>query len=66
MDYVKIKLPDGDKLIVGKEKIGLLKGQCEIIEKFKGKDLVGLEYEPLYEIKELKSQNSYKLWLQIL
>jgi len=61
MDYVKIKLPDGDKLIVGKEKIGLLKGQCEIIEKFKGKDLVGLEYEPLYEIKELKSQNSYKV-----
>jgi isoleucyl-tRNA synthetase len=61
IDYVKVKLPDGDKLILGKEKIGLLKGQCEIIEKFKGKDLVGLEYEPLYNIKELKSENSYKV-----
>jgi isoleucyl-tRNA synthetase len=61
IDYVKVKLPDGDKLILGKEKIGLLKGQCEIIEKFKGKNLVGLEYEPLYDIKELKSENSYKV-----
>ena len=61
IDYVKVELPDGDKLILGKEKIGLLKGQCKIIEKIKGKDLVGLEYEPLYDIKELKSENSYKV-----
>lgn len=61
IDYVKVKLPDGDKLILGKEKIGLLKGQCEVIEKFKGKNLVGLEYEPLYDIKELQSENSYKV-----
>lgn len=61
IDYVKVKLPDGDKLIIGKEKLGLLKGQGEIIEKLKGKDLVGLEYEPLYDIKELQSKNSYKV-----
>ncbi len=61
IEYVKVKLPDGDKLILGKEKIGLLKGQCEIIEKFKGEKLIGLEYEPLYDIKELKSENSYKV-----
>lgn len=61
IDYVKVKLPDGDKLILGKEKLGLLKGQCEVIEKLKGKDLVGLEYEPLYNIKELQGENSYKV-----
>ncbi|HOF44429.1 MAG TPA: isoleucine--tRNA ligase [Candidatus Pacearchaeota archaeon] len=61
IEYVKVELPDGDKLIIGKEKIGLLKGQCKIIEKLKGKDLIGLEYEPLYEIKELKSDNSYRI-----
>jgi isoleucyl-tRNA synthetase len=61
IDYVKVKLPDGDKLILGKEKLGLLKGKCEVIEKLKGKDLVGLEYEPLYNIKELQSNNSYKI-----
>ncbi len=61
IDYVKVQLPDGDKLILGKEKIGLLKGQCEVLKKIKGKELVGLEYEPLYDIKELKSENSYKI-----
>ena len=50
IDYVKVKLPDGDKLILGKGKLGLLKGKYEEIERLKGKDLVGLEYEPLYKI----------------
>jgi len=27
----------------------------------KGKDLIGLEYEPLYDIKELQADNSYKI-----
>ncbi|MFH1503267.1 MAG: isoleucine--tRNA ligase [Candidatus Diapherotrites archaeon] len=61
IDYVKVKLPDGDKLILGKERLGILKGQCEVLEKLKGKDLVGLEYEPLYDIKELQGENSYKI-----
>ncbi len=61
IDYVKVKLPDGDKLILGKEKLGLLKGQYEILERMKGKDLIGLEYEPLYDIKELQADNSYKI-----
>lgn len=29
----------------------------------KGKDLVGLEYEPLFEVGELKSSKSYKVYL---
>jgi isoleucyl-tRNA synthetase len=61
IDYVKVKLPDGDQLILGKEKLGLLKGQYEILERMKGKELVGLEYEPLYDIKELQADNSYKV-----
>ncbi len=60
IDYVKVQLPDGDKLIVGKEKIDLIKGG-KIIEEFKGKDLVGLEYEPLFDIKELQNENSHKI-----
>jgi isoleucyl-tRNA synthetase len=61
IDYVKVQLPDGDKLILGKEKLDLIKGNYEIVEKMKGKDLVGLEYEPLYEVKELENENSYKV-----
>lgn len=60
-DYVKVKLEDGDKAILGKEKLNLIKGEYEIVESFKGKDLVGLEYEPLYKVKEIESENSYKV-----
>jgi len=44
---------------LAKEKLDLVKG--EVIEKFKGKDLVGLEYEPLYNIKEAKNEHSHKI-----
>ena len=63
LDYVKIKLADGDSLILGKEKLNLIKGDYKIIEEFKGKDLVGLEYEPLYDIKESQNKNSHKIIL---
>jgi isoleucyl-tRNA synthetase len=61
IDYIKAELPDGDKLILGKDKLGLLKGNYKIIEKLKGKDLVGLEYEPLYDIPETQNENSHKV-----
>ena len=34
-----------------------------ILHTFLGKDLVGLEYEPLFDIKELKSSKSYKIYV---
>lgn len=61
IDYVKIKLEDGDFLILGKEKLNLIKGKYEIVEELKGKKLVGLEYEPLYDIKESQNKNSHKI-----
>lgn len=61
IDYVKVELEDGDKLILGKEKLDLIKGKYKLLEKFKGKDLVGLEYEPLYNIPETQNENSHKV-----
>ncbi|MBT4165554.1 isoleucine--tRNA ligase [archaeon] len=61
LDYVKVELPDKDKLILGKEKLDLIQGDYKIIEKLKGKDLLGLEYEPLFNIKELQNENSHKI-----
>ena len=61
IDYVKVKLEDGDKLILAKDKIELIKGKHTIVEEMNGKKLVGLEYEPLYNIKELQNGNSYKI-----
>ena len=46
--YVKLKVGK-DNLILAKERLSVLKEEYKIIEEFKGKDLLGLEYEPLYD-----------------
>ncbi|MBD3247408.1 isoleucine--tRNA ligase [Candidatus Pacearchaeota archaeon] len=62
IDYVKVELPDKDKIIIGKERLDALEGMdYKIVEKMKGKDLVGLEYEPLYDIKETQNEKSHKV-----
>ncbi len=63
IDYVKVKLPDGDFLILGKDRLDVLEFEYEIVEEFKGKDLEGVEYEPLFDIEELKNENSHKVIL---
>ncbi len=61
--YVKIKLPDGDFLIVGKDRLNVIDLKYEIVEEFLGKKLEGIEYEPLYDIKETQNENSHKIIL---
>ncbi|MBR9706493.1 isoleucine--tRNA ligase [Candidatus Pacearchaeota archaeon] len=63
IDYVKVELPDGDKLIIGKDRMDVLQGDYKIVEEIKGKDLVGVEYEPLFDIKKLQNENSHKIIL---
>ena len=60
LDYVKIYQPlpnlplskgeekEGVSLILAKSRLSVIEGEYKIIEEMKGKDLVGLEYEPLY------------------
>ena len=47
IDYVKIKINE-DILILAKPRLSVVSEEYEIISELKGKDLVGLEYEPLY------------------
>lgn len=61
IDYVKIQLEDKDKIILGKDKLNLIKGKYKVLEKIKGKDLVGLEYEPLYDIPETQNDKSHRI-----
>ena len=63
IDYVKVKLPDGDKIILAKDRLGVLKEGYKIVEEFKGKKLEGLEYEPLYNIPETQNKKSHKVIL---
>lgn len=47
--YVKIKMnADGAFYILAKARLSIIEGAYEIVEEMKGKELVGLEYEPLY------------------
>jgi len=53
-DYVKVCF-NGENLVLGKDRLKILKQDVEILETFKGSDLVGLEYETCFP--ELKDQN---------
>ncbi len=59
--YVKVKLPDGDTLILGKDRLSVLGMDYEVIEEFHGNKLVGKKYEPLYDIKKSQNENSHKI-----
>ena len=61
--YVKINLRDGRKFILAKERLSIVKDEYKIVEEFKGKKIVGIEYEPLYDIKSLQNKNSHKIVL---
>ena len=46
--YVKVRI-DNEYLILAKDRLNILGKEYEIIEEIKGKDLLGLKYEPLYK-----------------
>jgi len=69
MDYVKIE-KDNSFLILAKERLLIIEGEYKIIQEIKGKDLIGLEYEPLYpylsntisDIEKSKLEKAFKIY----
>ncbi|MDR3519390.1 MAG: class I tRNA ligase family protein [Candidatus Pacebacteria bacterium] len=69
LDYVKIKVGN-EFFILAKARLSVVEGEYEIIEEIKGKDLLGLEYEPLYpflsntvfETEKWKMEKAYKVY----
>ncbi|MCK4781551.1 class I tRNA ligase family protein [Candidatus Parcubacteria bacterium] len=62
-DYVKIKIKN-EYFILAKERLNVLSSDYKVIEKFKGKELIGLEYKALYQKiadKTQKTGNIYKV-----
>lgn len=47
IDYVKVKLND-EFMILAKSRLEVLKGEGEVVETFKGEQLVGLDYQQLF------------------
>ncbi len=58
IDYVKIKT-EGVYLILAKERLEVIREDYEIIDEFKGKDLVGTEYEQLFNYLTVDKKGFY-------
>ncbi|MEJ5262318.1 MAG: isoleucine--tRNA ligase [Ignavibacterium sp.] len=58
IDYVKIKT-DGKVLILAKDRLSVIDGDYEILEEMKGKDLLGLEYEQLFDYCDVDRKAFY-------
>ncbi|MHA2131651.1 MAG: class I tRNA ligase family protein, partial [Promethearchaeota archaeon] len=56
--YVKMKV-DNELFILIKNKLDIFKDEYEIIEEFKGKELLNKKYEPLYQVSELSNENGH-------
>ena len=56
IDYVKINYQN-NKYILAKSRLGIIDGEYKIEDEFKGKDLINVEYKPLFEIKSVKESN---------
>ena len=48
IDYVEIKLENGEHIILAEARLSAYFENAEIVARYKGSDLVGLEYEPLF------------------
>ena len=58
-DYVKIRMGDEGYLILAKNRLPVLDQPYEIVKEFKGKDLVGQEYKPLYDFVKYNEKAHY-------
>lgn len=62
IDYVKIALSNSESLILAEVNLSVITEEFKIIEKFKGKNLVGMKYQPLYHLDlEIQNSNLYKV-----
>src|SRR3990167_8458999 len=49
-------------LVLAKNRLNILTEPCELLGELKGSELVGLRYEPLFNIPELQNEKSHRLY----
>ncbi|OHA46608.1 MAG: hypothetical protein A3A80_01945 [Candidatus Terrybacteria bacterium RIFCSPLOWO2_01_FULL_44_24] len=63
IDYVQAQVGSGEVYILAKDAAArLFKEPLNILAEIKGSRLVGLEYEPLFDIPETKNEKSHKVY----
>ena len=58
----KFLILDSELYIAAKDLLPSIIEDYEIIKEVSGRDLIGLEYEPLFEVPSLKSEKSYRVY----
>jgi len=61
MDYVLIE-KDEKGFILAKSRLPVVEEPYKIVQEFKGKDIDGLGYEPIFDTKDLQTKNSHKVY----
>jgi isoleucyl-tRNA synthetase len=63
IDYVKIQIED-NYYILAEKRLEIIKDKYQVIKKIKGKDLIGLKYEPLFDCfsKQESLENKENGW----
>jgi len=65
INYVKIKIGD-EFYYLAKDRLSIVKTEYKIVEELKGKNLIGLSYEPLFDyyknVETLNKENIWKVW----
>ncbi|MEK9147587.1 MAG: class I tRNA ligase family protein [Patescibacteria group bacterium] len=64
IDYVLIKTKEkGEIFILAKDRLKIIKEKFDIVDEFKGKKLIGLKYEPVFDYyKNIDLKNKENCW----
>ncbi|MBI2086831.1 MAG: class I tRNA ligase family protein [Candidatus Zambryskibacteria bacterium] len=60
IDYVEVEHVKGN-YILAKDRLSIISGEYKVLREMKGSELVGMEYEPIYEIPAAK-ESGKKAW----
>ncbi len=61
IDYVQVEC-EGEFYILAKSLLKVLDFDYKVVQEFKGAELLGQEYEPLFGVEKLQNENSHKIY----
>ncbi len=59
IDYVLVQDVSGDRLYLAKDRLEVLEPGYQVLEELKGRDLVGIHYEPLFRFLPVEQDYAY-------